>query len=280
MTDDGPSTRTVLLALAVVTVAAVAPTLVAARPANEIPVEEDPPDAEALAEPAGDAWGRVPAADVALASAESSVPNAEDTSVEAVTVRAAQTDGSLFVRLSWDDATADAFTPGAENRTPDVTTFWDAAAIQLPANTSAHPGIAMGSDRTMVNVWYWSAPNTSQELLAGGPGTTTPVGDPAVQTSASYEDGTWHVVFERTLQVDDAGENRTTIEGERDVDVALAVWNGSNAERSGQKAVSEWQYFPLGPGAEGPPYATILWIVAGLAIAVVIVATVLGVQRT
>ncbi|SFR87272.1 complex iron-sulfur molybdoenzyme family reductase subunit gamma [Halomicrobium zhouii] len=278
--DDGPVSRTVLFALALVVVAAIAPTFGTARPANEIPVEDDPPDAASLSAPTANAWEEVPEVDVAMASAPSSVPNANDTSVDEVSVRAARTDGSLIVRLSWDDATADAVTPQAENRTPGVNTFWDAAALQLPADTSTHPGIAMGSERSQVNVWYWSAPNTTQELQAAGPGTTTTIPDTALDTNASYENGTWHVVFDRDLRVDDAGANRTTIEGERDVDVAIAVWNGSNAERSGQKAVSEWQYFPFGPGAQGPPYETILWVIAGLAIATVIVATTLGVRRT
>ncbi len=33
-----------------------------------------------------------------------------------------------------------------------------------------------------------------------------------------------------------------------------SCWNGSNMERSGTKAVSEWYHFPLGPGPQGPPY--------------------------
>jgi complex iron-sulfur molybdoenzyme family reductase subunit gamma len=51
-------------------------------------------------------------------------------------------------------------------------------------------------------------------------------------------------------------------------------------ERSGRKSVSEWYHFPLGPGPQGPPYETILWTVAGLAIAGVALVTIEAVRKT
>ncbi|NHN47764.1 DMSO reductase [Halostella sp. JP-L12] len=273
--DGRRSLVAVAVALTLVTVAAVVPALVGARPANEVPVTELPDADDSLSEPTGDAWERTPAKEIALASAPSGAPNANDTSIESVSVRAAYTDERLFVRLSWDDPSRDGNVSPA-NATPQVNSFADAAAVQLPADAGANPGIAMGSDRTPVNVWYWSGATGGQELLAGGPGTTTPIG--SVGSNASYEDGRWHVVYARNRTAD--AENRTSFDGDEDVRVAFAVWNGNNSERAGQKAVSEWQYLALGPGPEGPPYETILWAVAGLAIAAVVVATVVGVRRT
>jgi complex iron-sulfur molybdoenzyme family reductase subunit gamma len=136
----------------------------------------------------------------------------------------------------------------------------------------------MGSTDNMVNVWYWSASAGTEELLAGGPGSTTEFEDGSLATNATHEDGRWHVVFSRPLETDRA--NATTISTERDMDVALAVWNGSNMERSGQKATSEWYYLALGPDTGGPPYQAILWTVAGIAIVFTTLITVEGVRRT
>ncbi|WP_226013384.1 ethylbenzene dehydrogenase-related protein [Halomicrobium salinisoli] len=274
---DDRSVATAAVALALLTAAAVAPALVGARPANEVPVTDLPEAGDSLSNPTADAWGQTPEKEVALASAPSGAPNANDTSIEAVSVRAARTDGRLALRLRWADPTRDAnLTPGRYT-TPHVNSFGDAAAIQLPTDASANPGIAMGSTQTPVNVWYWSGPTAGQELIAGGPGTSSMVNQ-QVSTNATYRDDHWYVTFVRNETVDTA--NRTDFAANEDVQVAFAVWNGSNAERAGQKAVSEWQYFPFGPGPQGPPYEAILWGVAGLALVVVIVATVIGIRRS
>lgn len=267
---------TVAVALSLVTVAAVLPSLIGARPANEVPVTELPDADDSLASPTGDAWGRTPAKGIALASAPSGAPNANETTAESVAVRVATTDERIYVRLTWEDPSADGNLTGDRYATPEVNAFADAAAVQLPANASANPGIAMGSERTPVNVWYWNAQGGGEELLGGGPGTTTRM-TPTVETNATYQDGRWHVVFARNHSAE--GANRVSLDENQDVRVAFAVWNGNNSERAGQKAVSEWQYLPLGPGPQGPPYETILWTIAGLAIVVVVVATAVGIRR-
>lgn len=258
------------LALLVVAVAAVAPMLVDARPAYEIPVDERS-DATALEDPGSESWEDVAAATVPLSSAGANVPGGDDTTVERARVEVAQTDERLFVRVSWQDRTAD------RNDT-DIREFADAIALQLPVNESERPPIAMGSTDNKVNVWYWSGTGRTEELLAGGPGSTTAFQEAAVTANATHDDGRWNVVFSRPLETDRA--NATAISGEEDVDVALAVWNGSNMERSGQKATSEWYYLALGPDAGGPSYQVILWSVAGIGIVFTTLVTIEGVRRT
>lgn len=258
------------LALLVVAVAAVAPMLVDARPAYEIPVDERS-DATALEDPGSEAWEDVAAATVPLSSAGANVPGGDDTTVERARVEVARTDERLFVRVSWQDRTAD------RNDT-DIREFADAVALQLPVNESERPPIAMGSTDNKVNVWYWSGTGRTEELLAGGPGSTTAFQEAAVTANATHDDGRWNVVFSRPLETDRA--NATAISGEEDVDVALAVWNGSNMERSGQKATSEWYYLALGPDTGGPPYQVILWSVAGIGIVFTTLVTIEGVRRT
>ncbi|MFC6941151.1 ethylbenzene dehydrogenase-related protein [Salinirubellus sp. GCM10025818] len=251
-------------------VATVGPTVVDARPAYEIPVERGT-EAEGFGSATADPWTEVPAATVSLSAAGASVPAADDVTVEETKLQAVRTDRRLYLRLSWADATVDRSTNATR-------AFADAVAVQVPANASARPPIAMGSAGNPVNVWYWSADDTTEELLAGGPGSTTRFDPGTVTTDATRADGRWHVVLSRPLDAPNA--NRTAIPDDADMDVALAVWNGSNAERSGKKSVSEWHYLALGPGPQGPPYQTILWIVAGLAIVGSALVTIEGVRRT
>ena len=266
------STRTfVVFAAALVLAAAVVPMLVDARPAREIPaptVEQDLSGVDASG------WSDAPAAEVPLSAAPSGLPNADAVATRSVDVQAAQSDGQVYLRLQWHDGEA-------SERADDPRAFADAVAVQLPVDTSEQPAIAMGSQSNMVNVWYWNADTGTEELLAGGPGSTTAFRNQTVQTWAEHtgsrENGTWTVVFSRP--VDPAGENRTAITDERDLDVAFGVWDGTNAERSGRKAVSQWYYLPFGPGPGGAPFESILWAVAGIAIVAVILVTAQGIRR-
>lgn len=261
-----------LVAILVVLSAVVAP-LASARPAHEIPITEV--EEADLASPTADDWDDVPPSDVALASAPSSVPNADDTTIETVHVQAARSDQQLFIRLQWHDATRDVRADGPR-------TFSDAVAVQFPINTSARPPIAMGGQRNMVNVWYWSGQSGTQELLAGGPGSTTTFSTPAVSANAAHQgsgaNATWTVVYVRDLEASDG--NRTSLQTDGDLDVAFAVWNGSNDERAGQKSVSEWHYFPFGSGPQGPPYEALLWSIAGVTVVAIVAVTAFGVVRT
>jgi complex iron-sulfur molybdoenzyme family reductase subunit gamma len=250
--------------------ATVGPTVVDARPAFEIPVEQRTTEdnfERATAEP----WTEVPAATVSMSASGSSVPAADDITVEKAKVQAVQTDERLYLRLSWEDPTAD-------RSTDSTRAFADAVAVQLPANASSRPPLTMGGSDNPVNVWYWSADGKTDELIAGGPGSTTRFDRSTVVTDATHANGRWQVVLSRSLEA--SSESRTTIPADADMDIAVAVWNGSNMERSGQKSVSEWHYLALGPGDQGPPYQTILWAIAGLAIIGSMLVTIEGVRRT
>jgi DMSO reductase family type II enzyme heme b subunit len=268
MSDD---VRKLTLAVLLVFGMAVAPVLVSARPANQIPVADVSESDAALASPGAPGWEDVSTVTVPLTSAPSGLLDASDTSISTVRVQAAHDGASMYVRLRWPDASLDRNTTGPRG-------FDDAAALQFPANESENPGIAMGSKRTPVNVWYWNSGSETEELLAGGPGTTTEFQSSAVQTRSVHTDGSYVVVFERPLSTDTA--NRTTFSMTRDVDVSVAVWNGSNMERSGRKGVSEWYHLSLGPEPTGPPYQSILWAIAGLAIVGVLAITVVAIRRT
>jgi complex iron-sulfur molybdoenzyme family reductase subunit gamma len=263
------ATALVVGALVLCSTVALASPVVDARPAHEIPVTERA--GADLGSPTADGWSSVPASDVALSSAPSSVPNADDTSVDRIHVQAVRSDGEFYVRLQWNDPSRNVSAEGTR-------AFVDAVAVQFPTDTSSRPPIAMGGPDNRVNVWYWSADVGPQELQAGGAGTTTPFSSTAIAANATYEDGTWTVVYSRSVTAE--GENRTDLGSSDTLDVAFAVWNGGNDERSGQKAVSEWHYFLTGTGPQGPPYQTLLWTVAGIAIVGVVAVTAFGVLRS
>ncbi|MDS0261228.1 ethylbenzene dehydrogenase-related protein [Haloarcula sp. S1CR25-12] len=255
-----------------VALSAVGAPLAGARPAHEIPVATATGN---LSGPTAEGWSDVPSSTVPLTSAPSSVPNANDTTVERLHVQAARGDGRLYLRLRWRDATRDTAADGPR-------TFSDSVAVQFPVDTASRPPIAMGAPDNRANVWYWDGAAGGQELLAGGAGSTTAFPNASVSTAAVHRgsgaNATWTVVYEREVGVTDT--NRTTVPDDRNLDVAFAVWNGSNGERAGQKAVSEWHYFPFGGGPPGPPYEVLLWAVAGIAVVVVLSVTAYGVRHS
>ncbi|MFC7139851.1 ethylbenzene dehydrogenase-related protein [Halosimplex aquaticum] len=271
--------RKLIVAVALVLAAAAVPLLVAGAPADEIPLAQaTQSEAESLANPAAPVWDRLSVATVALTSAPSQVPDANETSVDRANVQAAYTDQYLFVRVSWPDATRDGNVTPSQYETPTLNSYGDAVGVQFPANASQQPGIAMGSPQSPVNVWWWNGAMGRQELLAAGPGSTTPFNETRIAANATYSDGRWSVVFARNLTAE--RRDRVSVTTDQDVPISIAVWNGSNAERAGRKAVSEWQTLPFGPEPAGPPYRTVLWTIAGLAIAVVVVVTAIAVRRS
>lgn len=269
MTDgfDVGSKRLILVVAAIVVVAALIPVLASARPAREIPT---PTVEENLSSPGADGWEDVPAVDIPLSAAPSGIPGAEEVSVRTVDVQAAQSDTSLFVRLQWSD-------PAKSTAGDAPRSFVDGAAVQIPVDTSTQPAIAMGSTTNLVNVWNWRADGNTEYLLAGGQGSTTPLPASDLSTQSSYDDGTWTVTHSRSLLSNET--NQTSITGESDLDIAFAVFNGTNMERGGTKSVSDWYYLNIGPDDGGAPFETLLWALAGIAIVVVVLVTIQGIRR-
>lgn len=265
--------RRIAVAIAVVAAftllsAALVPMEAESRPANQIPIEAVS-DGSTYESPTASEWDEVTKVTVPMTAAPSGLPNAADTSVDQATVRVVHDDDRVYARVAWDDATVD-------DEITDSRTFADGVALQFPTNTSERPAIAMGSSRSTVNVWYWDAAEGTEELLAGGQGSTTAFEDPMVETSVEHQDGRWQVVFARSLTAD--SPDRTSIEMDSNVDVAVAAWNGSNMERAGHKSTTEWYHLPFGPGPSGTPFESILWGIAGIAVVIVIAVTVMAVR--
>jgi DMSO reductase family type II enzyme heme b subunit len=101
----------------------------------------------------------------------------------------------------------------------------------------------MGSEDRRVNIWYWNASKESaQNLIAAGFRTLAPAAIQNVSASGDYADGTWTVVFHRTLKAGDDDDVPLETKVGTQLPVCFAVWNGANSERDGFKAVTlDWQ---------------------------------------
>ncbi len=195
--------------------------------------------ANGAANPAGAAWKRIPSATLSLVTAPAVHPSISGTaSARHVSVQSIEAEGRVFFRLKWRDSTKNA-------SRQDTFQFFDGVAIQFPLDGKTDTAILMGNPGNRVNIWYWRADGRVQNLFADGFGTLTlaPVQD--VSGRGNYANGAWTVVFSRPSKA--AASDEAQFDGIDQIPVAVAVWNGSNHERDGFKAVTlEWQSLVFG----------------------------------
>jgi len=77
-----------------------------------------------------------------------------------------------------------------------------------------------------------------EDLNAEGFGSLTTQAHQDVQGKGNWENDRWAVVFKRSLTNSD--QNDTQFKGGK-TPMAIAIWNGQNKERNGQKAITQWQ---------------------------------------
>jgi hypothetical protein len=76
-----------------------------------------------------------------------------------------------------------------------------------------------------------------EDLNAEGFSTLTTQAHQDVQGEGNWRNNRWAVVFKRSLSTGDS--NDTQFSGGK-TPMAIAIWNGGNKERNGQKAVTQW----------------------------------------
>jgi DMSO reductase family type II enzyme heme b subunit len=190
------------------------------------------------ADPHDPAWERVPAAQVPLQPAFVAHPSISGTpSVDRITVQAARSRGRLFLRLQWQD-------PSADGATGDTATFADGAAIQFPANGKATTTAFMGSADAPVAIGYWRADGRAEALTAAGFGTADHAATSGFTATGRRTARGWSVVMSWPLRPQ--GSRAPPLAAGREIPVAFAVWNGANGERDGFKAVT-LQWWTLQP---------------------------------
>ena len=88
-----------------------------------------------------------------------------------------------------------------------------------------------------------------EDLIAGGFGSLTSQAAEGqnVQGHGEWNDGTWQVIFSRSLTSAEAED--VTLAPEKLYSVAFAAWDGANYERNGSKSTSQWVSLQLAAGA-------------------------------
>lgn len=76
------------------------------------------------------------------------------------------------------------------------------------------------------------------DLTAQAFGTLAPTKSQLTQGAGTWKDGRWSVVFARDLKV--SADDEAALGGGVTTDMAVAVWDGHNGDRDGQKAVSQF----------------------------------------
>jgi DMSO reductase family type II enzyme heme b subunit len=151
--------------------------------------------------------------------------------VDRIGVQMVHNGATLSIRLSWDD-------PDKDDKLNDLDQFADGVAIMFPLLAGAS-ALTMGSSEKPVNAWLWLADQAEPfDVLANGYATSqrrSPTSS-GLLASSYHENDTWTIVFQRPLKAPD--ESYASIEPGTLTAFALAVWEGSNRERSAQKSVS------------------------------------------
>jgi DMSO reductase family type II enzyme heme b subunit len=139
-------------------------------------------------------------------------------------------DGSILaVRLRW---------PAAAPANGSRDGFSDGAAIAFPV--VGEPVLwSMGADGEPVHFIQWQAlKNSVRSVIAWGIGTSVPAATVGEAVNAGWSQGFWTIVLMRALAggAEAAGLKPGTATG-----IGFAVWNGTNEERGGIKAVApDW----------------------------------------
>jgi complex iron-sulfur molybdoenzyme family reductase subunit gamma len=82
--------------------------------------------------------------------------------------------------------------------------------------------------------------------VAAGLGTTRVTPEPSIATSALWDHGRWRLVFRRALRTNAPPGEAIEMKAGETIQVAFAVWEGSNGERGGLKSFSpDWQALTL-----------------------------------
>ena len=146
-------------------------------------------------------------------------------------VSAAHDGTTLSLRLVWEDKTRD-------EQIADLDRFADAAALMFPLVPDANP-FSMGAPDKPVNAWLWRADDTGPfDVIAEGYSTSRrrPASISGLAAAAHHAQGRWTLVFQRPLGTKEAG--CVIFQPGVPSQVAFAIWDGSNRDRSAQKAVS------------------------------------------
>jgi complex iron-sulfur molybdoenzyme family reductase subunit gamma len=231
-------------------------------------------------------WAKLPGIDVPLTMQNLAYPMGGG--ARSVNLRSAWFGDTLYIRAAWTDPTRDDMAVGVDQFTDAAAVEFPAkSAVMVPsfcmgqanasvniwqwraaaqtgdpvdAITALYPNGYSDSypDELTKNPIYQPARSLGnpaaavsdtpvQNLVAQAFGTLSPAADQVVTGQGVWRDGQWSVVFARRF----AGSDVSQAEFAPGVstNMAVAVWNGSQGERSGQKSVSQFVTLSISPSA-------------------------------
>ncbi len=184
-----------------------------------------------------------------------------------VQVQAFHNGKEIYFKMSWKDDTA--------NATAEVDSFVDGCAVAVPIDVDAPVRSIMMGFSSPVNIWQWQAnkdmkfwegktgvedayvdfvyPFEKEEILsvsnpelksavtdlvAQRAGSLTAKENQIVQGRGFWRDGSWNVIFKRSLTTKDQ-EHDSQFSGSQQT-VSFAVWDGDQDDRGSRKSISEW----------------------------------------
>lgn len=187
-------------------------------------------------------------------------PKWPDPSIKEVTVSAVRNKSEMAILLEWEDNAKDNSFGFSER-------FTDQAAVMFPLEPQEEaPMITMGNDGRTVNIWQWKASwqkdldpkkdsqsrrrqdsssisgpvsdrfSPVEDLNAEGFSTLTIQEEQNVQGKGVWRDNRWRVIFRRPLTNSDTADAQF----DGSTQMAVAIWNGGNKERNGQKGLIGW----------------------------------------
>lgn len=231
----------------------------AAQRSEDVAIRVDLTEESLPEDPMASAWDDVRVAEFKLAPQVHWPDRLLDATVKAIRVRGLHDGERIAVLLEYDDPTKDAA---------------DAAGLEFMVGDKkahfAHGQEMLQVEGGPVNIWFWrNKDGKAVDMSAEGFGTLAPQPHQDVRAQAEWKDGTWRVLFTRSLETANPEQDVQIVPG-RWTNVAFAVWDGKMLasgepkERGSQKAISSWWSFR----AEPPPdYTVFIYAALGLGIA-------------
>lgn len=210
-------------------------------------------------DPTAAAWEEVPVSEFRLSPQVHWPDRLLDATVKSVKVRGLHDGERVAILLEYQDPTEDAA---------------DAAALEFMVGDKkahfAHGQEMLQVEGGPVNIWYWThASGKAVDMSAKGFGTLKTQTHQDVAAKGVWQDGTWRVVFSRSLETSSKEQDVQILLGEWS-NVAFAMWDGKMLEsgepkeKGSQKAVSSWWSLRAEPPAD---YSVVLYGFLGLVIA-------------
>ena len=141
----------------------------------------------------------------------------------------------IYFRFEWDD-------PNESVLVNDTNRYADGVALQIPigAEGNRNTTIQMGSQNNPVNILFWRADLAQpQNIVAGGIGTVQPSPDSQnIEHYQNWENGRWTVIIGRPM--DAVTDNQVQFTSGGRYGAVFGNWEGSDFERNGHKAISQW----------------------------------------